>query len=109
MRNPETQFDEFTLDFSITPTGILIGKTENDVLKFFADRWSSTLVFIWIGPFSANQFPMPTKNGFRLEDADDIPELVCGLMRDVLDLFGHNSQCHLLNTVWFDGGVEFTL
>jgi hypothetical protein len=51
----------------------------------------------------------PAKNGFRLEDSDDISELVCGLMRNSLDFGGQNSQRHLLNTIGFDGMIEFTL
>ena len=52
---------------------------------------------------------MPTKNGFRLEDADDTTKLVCGMMRHSLDLVSQNSQCHLLNAVGFNRGVEFAL
>ena len=52
---------------------------------------------------------MPAKNGFRLEDADDISELILRLMRNSLDLGGQNSQRHLLNAIGFDRVAEFAL
>jgi hypothetical protein len=52
--NLETELDEFTLDFAISPTGLLMSKTENKFLKLFADWGSSILVLVWIGPFPAN-------------------------------------------------------
>ena len=54
LRNLETQLDEFALDFAVAPTRVLPGKTENQFLKFFADRWPSSLAFVWIGPFPTN-------------------------------------------------------
>jgi hypothetical protein len=68
LRNLETQFDEFALDFSITPARIFYSEFEYQVLKFFADRWSTTFVFTLINPFLANKFSMPPKNGYGLEE-----------------------------------------
>ena len=52
--NPETQLAEFALDFAVTPTGVFSGETENKVFEFLAGRWSSTLVFVGVGPFTTN-------------------------------------------------------
>ncbi len=52
---------------------------------------------------------MPTKNGFRLEDADDILELICGSVRYLLGLGGKHGQGHFLNPAGSDGVIEFAL
>jgi hypothetical protein len=52
---------------------------------------------------------MPTKNGFRLEDMDDILELICRSVGDAFQFSGQNSQSHFLNTIGLDGMVEFSL
>jgi hypothetical protein len=52
---------------------------------------------------------MPTKNGIRLEDADDILELICRLMRSSHDLGDQHCQSHFLNPAGSDGVIEFAL
>jgi hypothetical protein len=52
---------------------------------------------------------MPTKNGFRLEDADEISELICRLMRSSHALGDQYSQSHFLNPAGHDGVIEFAL
>ena len=54
LRNLETQFDELALDFAVSPARVFPGKSENEFLNFLTDRWSPTLVFVWIGPFPSN-------------------------------------------------------
>jgi len=49
------------------------------------------------------------KNGFRLEDADDISELVCRLMRRSHDLGDQHCQSHFLNPAGSDEVIEFAL
>ena len=51
LRNLETQLDECTSDFAVTPTGVLKGKAENQFLKLFDGRWPSTFDFVGISPF----------------------------------------------------------
>ena len=52
---------------------------------------------------------MPAQYGFRLEDTDDIPELICGLVSRLLELDGQNSQGQFLNLAGFDRVIEFAL
>ena len=52
---------------------------------------------------------MPTQHGFRLEDTDDIPELICSLMSSPLEFSGQNSQGQFLNPAGSDGVIEFAL
>ena len=54
LRNLETQFDELALDFAVSTARVFPGKSENEFLNFHTDRWSPTLVFVWIGPFRSN-------------------------------------------------------
>ena len=65
-----------------------MSKAENKFRKLFADWRSSTLVLVWVGPFPANSFAMPAKDGLRLEDADNISQLIC---RSVGDAFQSSS------------------
>ena len=97
--------------------GVLSSETENQTFSFLADRWSSTLVFVRIGPFAPNQFPipdrageaLPAQYGFRLDDADDIPELICCLVSRSLEPVGQNGQGQFLYLAGFDRVIEFAL
>jgi hypothetical protein len=92
----EAQLEKFTHNLAVSQTGVLSSETENQAFSFLADRWPSTLVFVWIGLFAPNQFPMPAQHGFGLEDTDDIPELICGLARRLLEPGGQNGQRQFL-------------
>ena len=52
---------------------------------------------------------MPAQHGFGLEDMDDIPELICGLARRLLEPGGQDGQRQLLYLAGFDRVIEFTL
>ena len=52
---------------------------------------------------------MPAHHGFGLEDTDDIPELICGLARRLLELGRQNGQGQFLYLAGFDRVIEFTL
>lgn len=109
LRNLETQLDNLALDFTVTPTRVFSSDTENQLLYLSAGRWLSTLVFAGIGPFSTNQCAMPAQHGLRLENADDTPELICGLKRNSLELGGQNAKGQFLNPTRPDGVIEFAL
>jgi hypothetical protein len=98
----ETQLEKFTRNLAVSQARFLSSETENQAFSFLADRWLSTLVFVGISPFSTNQFPMPAQHGFGLEDTDDIPELICGLARRLLELCGQNGQGQFLYLAGFD-------
>lgn len=108
-RGLEAQLEEFTHNLAVSQAGVLSSETENQAFSFLADRWPSTLVFVGISPFSTNQFLMPAQHGFGLEDTDDIPELICGLARRLLELGGQNGQGQFLYFAGFDRVIEFTL
>lgn len=108
-RDLEVQLEECPSDFAVTPAGVLLGELENETFNFRAGCWPSTLVFLGIGPFPANQITMPTKDGFGLEDADDRAKLICGLLGYTFQLSGQNSQGQLLNPTGSDGVIEFAL
>jgi hypothetical protein len=82
------------LDFTVAPAGVLFCDTDNQVFKVFVDRWSSTFVFMWVGPFPTDQIPMPAKDRLRLEDLDDISELMGGSARNLFELGGKDRQSH---------------
>ena len=113
----EAQLEKFTRNLAVSQTGVLSSETENQAFSFLADRWPSTLVFVGISPFSTNQFPIPDSAGealpaqhdFGLEDTDDIPELICGLARRLLELGGQNGQRQFLYLAGFDRVIEFAL
>ena len=52
---------------------------------------------------------MPAQDGFRLEDTDEIPELICGLASRLLEFVGQNGQGQFLNLAGFDPVIEFAL
>jgi hypothetical protein len=52
---------------------------------------------------------MPTQHGFRLEDTDDIPELICGLARRLLELGGQDGQRQFLYLAGSDWMFMFAL
>ena len=58
-----------------------------------------------VGKFP-NQLPMPAQNGFRLDDTDVIPELICSLMSGPLEFNGQNAKGRFLNHVGSDRVVE---
>ena len=67
------------------------------------------MIFVWVIPFPAKQIFVPAKYGFRLEDSDDISELMCGSVRNSLELGGKNRQSHFYNATGSDGRIEFSL
>jgi hypothetical protein len=113
----EAQLEKFTRNLAVSQTGVLSSETENQAFSFLANRWPSTLVFVGIIPFSTNQFPipdsageaLPAQHGFGLEDTDDIPELICGLARRLLELGRQNGQHQFLYLAGFDRVIAFTL
>ena len=68
------------MDFAIPPSGILLSKLDDCAFKLLTDGWSPSLVLTSIVPFSTNQFAMPAKDGLRLEDANNISQLICRSM-----------------------------
>jgi hypothetical protein len=88
----KTQLDECALDFAITPAWIFLGELEYQNLKFFVDRWLTTLVPAWVSPFLANEFTMPAENGFRLKNPNNLLELVRSLVCEFLQLDSENRQ-----------------
>lgn len=115
--DPDAQLEKFTHNLAVSQTGVLSSETENQAFCFLGDRWPSTLVFVGIGLFSTNQFPipdsageaLPAQHGFGLEDTDDIPELICGLARRLLEPGGQNGQGQFLYLAGFDRVIDFTL
>ena len=59
-------------------------------------------------PDSAGE-ALPAQHDFGLEDTDNIPELICGLARRLLELGGQNGQGQFLYLAGFDRVIEFTL
>ena len=78
-----TQLQEFAFDLAISPAWVLLCKAENQIFKLLVYVRSSTLAMVKIGPFPANQLPMPAHYSFRLENAEDIAQLTCSFMADL--------------------------
>ena len=73
----ETQFEQFTFDFGITPTRVLPCQFEDQAFKRFIDRWSAASVFSLVSPLATNKLLMPGKNCVGLEQPNDRMQLDC--------------------------------
>ena len=103
------QLQEFAFDLAISPPWILLCKAEDKVLKFLVYSRSPTLALVRIGPLPAYQFPVPAYYCFRLENADDITQLMCSFMGDLFQPGRKNGECHLFDPVWFYRFIAFAL
>jgi hypothetical protein len=70
------QFGEFTLNSVIALIGVLLRKSDNQTFELLIDSWSTAASTGIVCPFAFHQLPMPTKDSFWLEDANDLTELV---------------------------------
>lgn len=77
----QPQFAQFSLDLAVPPR-IGTGKLQHQALHFDVGSWSSTVYSMSVGPFPPNQFTMPFKDGFGLEDADHLAQLLQVLPTD---------------------------
>ena len=117
LRNLAAQLEKFTHNLAISHARVLLSDLDYQVFSFLTDGWSSTLVFVGISPFLSNQVPipdsageaLPAQYGFRPEDTDDTPELICSLVRRLLELVGQNAQGQFLNLAGLDGMLFFAL
>jgi hypothetical protein len=78
------KLEQLSLDLVIAPMRILFRQTHNHSFKFRRYTEPAWISFSSKGPFATHQFSMSAKDCFRLEDQEELMEMlartICGLI-----------------------------
>ena len=65
--NRIAQFEQFTVDFAVAPTTVLLGQAEDERFEISSDRRATTGSLESEGPFATDKFTMPLEQRVWLE------------------------------------------
>ena len=73
-----TQFGKFICNPVIAPVMILLLQAERRDVQVPVDSWPAAATIRIVRPLAFHQLTVPTKNGLRLEDSNDLTKLCEG-------------------------------
>ena len=88
----------FPCDATIPPVTVLSGQPDDQPLELLIRSRLSSLVLAVIGPLASDQGAMPFEDGFRLEDANDVTQLLGRSVSRRFQSCSQNNQWQLFGS-----------